>query len=85
MKEHVLGTFGGFTRKYSVSRLVYYEIHLSMDDAIKREKRIKEWKRAWKVRLIHCFNPEWLDLFDRETGEVMVGPADLDRGVHRDP
>ena len=85
MAEHVLGTYGGFTKRYKVKQLVYYEMHRCMDDAIKREKRIKEWDRAWKVRLIQDFNPEWLDLYDRETGEVMNGPADIQRGVHRDP
>ena len=82
--EHVAGTFGGFTKKYNVKTLVYYEMHLSMDDAIKQEKRVKQWKRAWKARLIYSFNPEWLDLYDRTTGEIAVGPADVQRGFDRD-
>ena len=44
-----------------------------------REKQMKEWKRAWKVRLIEQMNPEWKDLFDEATGEVSLGPADIER------
>jgi putative endonuclease len=69
-----------FTKTYSVKHLVYYEIYLSMDEAIRREKRLKEWRRAWKVRLIETMNPEWRDLFDPETEEIAMGPADLARG-----
>ena len=79
MFEHVSGVFEGFTKKYGVKRLVYYEMHESMDDAIKREKRIKDWKRAWKVRLILGFNPEWLDLYDAKMGLVLDGPSDIAR------
>jgi putative endonuclease len=79
MSDHVLGVFEGFTKKVNVKRHVYYEMHEEMTDAIRREKRMKEWKRAWKVRLINAFNPEWLDLYDRETGEIKSGPADLER------
>ena len=53
-----------------------------MDAAIRRERRIKEWQRAWKVRLINGFNPEWLDLFDRATGAIGIGPADVVRARH---
>src|SRR5262245_59235917 len=69
----------GFTKKYGVHRLVYYEMHETMDAAILREKRLKEWRRLWKIRLIESMNPEWLDLFDDRTGEVLDGPADLSR------
>ncbi len=79
MWEHVNEVYAGFTQKYGIKQLVYYEVHENMDDAIIREKRIKEWKRAWKVRLIHSFNPEWRDLYDRETGEIAEGPADRAR------
>ena len=54
----------GFTNRYGVHRLVYYEMHDMMSDAIRREKRLKKWNRAWKVRLIESINPEWTDLFD---------------------
>ena len=79
MAEHDEGLIEGFTKRYGVKQLVYYEMHVTMPDAILREKRLKEWKRAWKVRLIESFNPEWLNLFDAETGEIAFGPADVDR------
>ena len=69
----------GFTKKYGVHRLVYYEMFASMEEAITREKRLKKWKRAWKVRLIEQMNPQWHDLFDEATGEILMGPADVDR------
>jgi len=53
----------GFTKKYQIKDLVYYEIHLDMSSAITREKQLKKWERAWKIQLIERFNPEWLDLF----------------------
>jgi putative endonuclease len=53
----------GFTKRYNIHRLVWYEIHESMESAITREKRIKEWKRAWKLELIEGANPEWEDLY----------------------
>jgi len=79
MTEHVLGQFDGFTKKYDIKMLVYYEHHVSMDEAIVREKRMKDWKRAWKVGRIERFNPEWRDLFDRSTGEIAFGPEDIQR------
>jgi putative endonuclease len=69
----------GFTKKYRVHILVYYEIHPTMEAAIRREKQLKEWRRLWKIRLIESMNPEWIDLFDEATGEVLDGPADLAR------
>jgi putative endonuclease len=69
----------GFTKKYGVHRLVYYEMHPTMDAAILREKRLKEWRRLWKIRSIESMNPEWIDLFDERTGEILDGPADLSR------
>ena len=53
----------GFTSRYQLVRLVFYEFHKSMYEAIKREKCIKEWKRSWKVRLIESVNSDWDDLF----------------------
>jgi putative endonuclease len=50
-----------------------------MPDAIRREKQIKEWQRAWKIRLIESMNPEWVDLFDEQSGEILSGPADSAR------
>jgi putative endonuclease len=54
----------GFTRKYSVHSLVYYELHQDMMSAITREKQIKKWNRAWKLELIEKENPDWKDLSD---------------------
>ena len=54
----------GFTQKYRVHTLVWYEIHATMESAIGREKAIKEWQRAWKIELIETLNPEWRDLYE---------------------
>jgi putative endonuclease len=69
----------GFTKKYRVHRLVFYETHPTMETAILREKPLKEWRRSWKIRLIESMNPEWVDLFDEKTGEILDGPADRSR------
>jgi putative endonuclease len=61
--EHKNDVVEGFTRKYGVHTLVWYELHESMEAAITREKRIKEWKRQWKIDLIETSNPEWRDLY----------------------
>ena len=53
-----------FTSKYSINKLVYYESFHYIDEAISREKQIKKWNRAWKLRLIEKENPTWSDLFD---------------------
>jgi len=52
----------GFTKQYGVHSLVYFEVHADMYEAIQREKRLKKWNRAWKIRLIEEMNPEWKDL-----------------------
>lgn len=52
-----------FAAKYDVDKLVYYEKHKSLEDAVKREKQLKKWRREWKVKLIEKQNPEWEDLF----------------------
>jgi len=54
----------GFTKKYNVKYLVWYEHHHTMESAIRREKQLKDWKRAWKIDLIEKLNPEWRDLHD---------------------
>jgi putative endonuclease len=54
----------GFTQQYGVHMLVWYEMHETMESAISREKAIKEWKRAWKIRRIEETNPTWQDLYD---------------------
>jgi putative endonuclease len=62
--EHKNKLISGFTSKYNVNKLVYYESFQSVFDAIKREKEIKGWKREKKVALINSFNPEWKDLYE---------------------
>jgi putative endonuclease len=54
----------GFTKRYGVHSLVYYELHHDMVSAITREKQIKKWNRAWKLELIEKQNPDWRDLWD---------------------
>ncbi len=61
--EHKSKTVDCFTQKYDVDQLVYFEQHATAEDAITREKRIKEWRRAWKLGLIEKGNPEWRDLY----------------------
>lgn len=62
--QHKKGQAEGFTRKYNVKTLVYYERHQNAESAIHREKKIKEWKRQWKIELIEKSNPEWHDLYN---------------------
>ncbi len=61
--EHKNHVVEGFTKKYGVDRLVWYEMHETMESAIQREKAVKEWQRAWKVRIIEQNNPNWDDLY----------------------
>jgi putative endonuclease len=62
--EHREGLTPGFTTKYCVVRLVWYESYGDIGDAISREKSLKRWRRAWKIRLIEEGNPQWLDLYE---------------------
>ena len=62
--EHRNHVVEGFTKRYAVGLLVWYEQHDSMVSAIAREKAIKAWKRAWKINLIELSNPEWNDLYE---------------------
>jgi len=61
--EHRNNLLEGFTESYGVHNLVWYEPHESMESAIQREKRLKDWKRKWKMRLIESANPNWEDLY----------------------
>ncbi len=61
--DHKSGEISGFTKKYKVHSLVWYERHETAESAIKRERNLKEWKRQWKVELIEKSNPEWFDLY----------------------
>jgi len=61
--EHKSHVVDGFTKDYGVEQLVWYEIHETMESAIQREKALKEWQRAWKLKLIEEANPNWEDLY----------------------
>ncbi len=63
--EHKQGLVEGFTKRHGIRTLVYVESHNSVIEAIRREKRLKRWNRAWKIELIERDNPEWVDLYDR--------------------
>jgi putative endonuclease len=62
--EHKIGAVPGFTRKYGVKLLVWYEVHELRESAFQRERQLKRWNRAWKLALIERLNPGWRDLFD---------------------
>ena len=62
IEAHRNGLVDGFTKQYGVHVLVHVELHPDMYEAIRREKRLKKWNRAWKIRLIEEMNPEWRDL-----------------------
>ena len=61
--EHKNNIIEGFTQKYNVHKLVYYEIAADIESAILREKQMKKWRRQWKIELIEKSNPEWKDLY----------------------
>jgi putative endonuclease len=78
VEQHKLGTYEGFSKTYGCKRLVWYEEHSTMPEAILRETRIKGWRRAWKLALIEAENPEWRDLsdgwFDDPEGPLSPAP-----------
>ena len=78
--DHKNGHFDGFTKKYGVSLLVWYEHHHTMASAIHREKRLKTWLRQWKIDLIEKFNPDWRDLH----GEIDALATLVDEYVPRE-
>jgi len=63
--QHREGLIEGFTKRYGLTRLVFFERHDDIRAAILREKNLKRWRRAWRVRLIVATNPGWDDLYDR--------------------
>ncbi len=63
--EHKNNIVDGFTKKYNVHNLVYYEENNDIESAILREKRIKKWKRQWKINLVEKLNPNWDDLYNK--------------------
>jgi putative endonuclease len=62
--EHRIKAVRGFTSKYNITRLVWFEIYDDPISAISREKELKKWKRAWKVQLVEAQNPQWNDLYE---------------------
>ena len=73
VEQHKLGTFEGFSKTYGCKWLVWYERHTTMIEALQREKRIKRWRREWKLALIEAENPDWRDLSD-DWFDVPEGP-----------
>ncbi|MFV2004476.1 MAG: GIY-YIG nuclease family protein [Gammaproteobacteria bacterium] len=61
--EHKNNIVEGFTKKYGVHMLVWYELHETMESAIRKEKAIKKWERSWKIEVIEKENPQWRDLY----------------------
>ena len=80
--QHRHGLFDGFTKKYHVKSLVYFEEHGTAADAIHREKRIKKWPRAWKINLVRTDNPDWKDLA-ADWYPPDLTPADVENWVTR--
>jgi putative endonuclease len=84
LEQHKQGLVAGFTRKYQVHRLVWFEEFANVDEAIQREKTMKEWPRAWKINLIERTNPHWEDLFPSLPGSRPIAddwsPGALDPG-----
>ena len=72
MEEHKDKAFRGFTAKYGVTLLVWFEAHPTRESAFRRERRIKEWQRLWKIGLIERMNPNWRDLAD-ELERLLAG------------
>ena len=70
--EHKTGIKKGFTQKYGVNQLVYFEIIQDVNEAIDREKNLKKWKRDWKIRLIEEENKRWLDLANDWYDDILV-------------
>jgi len=66
--EHKQGVVAGFTKRYGVKTLVYFEAYDDPERAIQREKTLKRWRRSWKIALIEQQNPEWQDLYDEIAG-----------------
>lgn len=70
--DHKHDMLDGFTKRYGVHSLVYYEVHDDMHTAITREKQIKKWNRSWKLRLIEAQNPNWEDWYDALCEQMIV-------------
>ena len=68
--------YAGFTKKYKLDRIVYYEVFNCMKNMVRRERQLKEWNRNWKLRLIINKNPQWIDLYDEICGDGIHAYAD---------
>ena len=79
--EHRHHLVEGFTRRYGVDALVYYEVFDNVPDAILREKQLKKWNRAWKLRLIESVNPKWCDLYDELCTHPYMQSLSLDAEI----
>jgi len=75
--EHKLGIVEGFTKKYNVNKLVYFESQPDLKSAVKREKQLKNWHREWKMNLIESVNKDWKDLYPEITDPVKSLYSDL--------
>jgi putative endonuclease len=86
--EHKQKLVEGFTKKYGVHMLVYYETFTDVVEAIAREKRLKRWHRTWKIELIQRQNPEWRDLYDDLVTQIchpgQAEPNEVGRSASRD-
>lgn len=76
--EHRMGSIDGFTKKYDLKILVYVESYKYVSTAIKREKRLKNWQRDWKIKLIEEHNPEWNDLYEQYFGSFLEHSGEKD-------
>jgi putative endonuclease len=79
VSEHKAHSLGGFTAKYNVTKLVFFEEHDGRETAFVRERRMKVWRRRWKVELIERFNPAWRDLFEDMQGDEVDAESWLQR------
>ena len=68
--QHKMSAVDGFTLRYGVDRLVWFEQHENAQAMVTRERQLKEWKRAWKIRLIESGNPDWRDLYGNILGNA---------------
>ncbi len=82
--EHKHGILQGFTKRYGLKMLVWFEHHTDVSEAIKREKNIQAWKRQWKLEMIEKSNPNWNDLYEEITGcQPEFTPAKAGAGMTR--
>jgi putative endonuclease len=70
--EHKLGLIDGFTKKYNVNQLVYYQTHPTLTSTVKRERQLKNWHRQWKINLIESVNKDWKDLYTEISDPIKI-------------